>query len=136
MEAHGTGTQVGDKEEVGAIFKTFCEGRDRAHDLAVGSVKANIGHLEASAGIAGLLKSIIVLRTGLVPPQLNIVKLKPQLRLHERNIKIPLELTPIAPGPRRASVNSFGYGGTNCETPFLLLAEQPGRVPPRGRVGS
>ncbi|CAN8099843.1 unnamed protein product [Discula destructiva] len=114
VEAHGTGTQVGDKQEVGAIFSVFCEGKDRPNDLAVGSVKANIGHLEATAGIAGLLKSIIVLRSGLVPPQLNIVKLKPQLKLHERNILIPLELTPLAPGPRRASLNSFGYGGTNC----------------------
>lgn len=118
VEAHGTGTQVGDKEEVGAIFRVFCqEGRaaeSRAHDLAVGSVKANIGHLEATAGIAGLLKSIVVLRSGLVPPQLNLITPKPALRLDERNIHIPLKLMSLAPGPRRASVNSFGYGGTNC----------------------
>lgn len=118
VEAHGTGTQVGDKEEVEAIYSVFCEegkaAESRTHDLVVGSVKANIGHLEASAGIAGLLKSIVVLRSGLVPPQLNLKTLKPSLRLHERNIQIPRELLPLAPGPRRASVNSFGYGGTNC----------------------
>lgn len=118
VEAHGTGTQVGDKEEMEAIFSVFCEegqaARSRAHDLVVGSVKANIGHLEASAGIAGLLKSMVVLRSGLVPPQLNLETLKPSLRLHERNIQIPRKLLPLAPGPRRVSVNSFGYGGTNC----------------------
>lgn len=118
VEAHGTGTQVGDKEEMEAIFNVFCEegqaAKSRTHDLVVGSVKANIGHLEASAGIAGLLKSMVVLRSGLVAPQLNLKTLKPSLRLHERNIHIPRELLPLAPGPRRVSVNSFGYGGTNC----------------------
>lgn len=82
------GTKVGDKEEVGSIHSVFCEGRKRAQSLYVGSVKSNIGHLEASAGIAGLIKSILVLKTGVIPPQLNFVEPKASLRLGERNITV------------------------------------------------
>ncbi|KAG8164134.1 hypothetical protein KVR01_006052 [Diaporthe batatas] len=114
VEAHGTGTSVGDKEEVGSIYSVFCEGRTRAEDLYVGSVKSNIGHLEASAGIAGLIKSLLVLKTGIIPPQLNFIEPKSSLKLAERNITIPIHPTPLGAGPSRVSLNSFGYGGTNC----------------------
>ncbi|KAK2613079.1 hypothetical protein N8I77_000008 [Diaporthe amygdali] len=114
VEAHGTGTKVGDKEEVSSIYSVFCEGRKRARNLYVGSVKSNIGHLEASAGIAGLIKSLLVLKSGVIPPQLNLIEPKASLKLGERNITIPLEPTPLSPGPQRVSLNSFGYGGTNC----------------------
>ncbi|KAH9863177.1 hypothetical protein IAQ61_009454 [Plenodomus lingam] len=118
VEAHGTGTQVGDREEIASIFKVFCESAARTDDLYVGSIKPNVGHLEATSGIAGLLKSILVLKHGQIPPNLNFVKPKPSLKLYERNIKIPTELTklpmPRNGGPVRVSLNSFGYGGTNC----------------------
>ncbi|KAI0599931.1 hypothetical protein F4775DRAFT_591035 [Biscogniauxia sp. FL1348] len=118
VEAHGTGTQVGDNAEIESIFKVFCEGKSRESPLVVGSVKSNIGHLEAASGIASLIKSILVLKKGFIPPNLDFVTPKPSLNLGERNIKVPLELTPLAPeghtGPRRVSLNSFGYGGTNC----------------------
>ncbi|KAG5796065.1 hypothetical protein H9Q69_004899 [Fusarium xylarioides] len=98
VEAHGTGTQAGDREEIASISKVFCEDSGRRDDLYVGSVKTNIGHLEATSGIAGLLKSILVLKHGQIPANLNFIKPKPSLKL----------------GPARVSVNSFGYGGTNC----------------------
>lgn len=82
------GTNVGDKEEVGSIYSVFCEGRNREEDLYVGSVKSNIGHLEASAGIAGLIKSLLVLKTGMIPPQLNFIEPKSSLKLTERNIMV------------------------------------------------
>lgn len=85
---HLKGTKVGDKEEVSSIYSVFCEGRKRARNLYVGSVKSNIGHLEASAGIAGLIKSILVLKTGVIPPQLNLIEPKTSLKLGERNITV------------------------------------------------
>lgn len=82
------GTKIGDKEEIGSIYSVFCKDRHREKDLYVGSVKSNIGHLEASAGIAGLIKSLLVLKTGVIPPQLNLIEPKPSLKLDERNIKV------------------------------------------------
>ncbi|KAM0332713.1 hypothetical protein ACHAPQ_005672 [Fusarium lateritium] len=118
VEAHGTGTQAGDREEIASISKVFCEDSGRTDDLYIGSVKTNIGHLEATSGIAGLLKSILVLKHGQIPANLNFIKPKPSLKLYEKKIKIPSELTklptPHNNGPARVSVNSFGYGGTNC----------------------
>ncbi|KAF3768085.1 hypothetical protein M406DRAFT_80584 [Cryphonectria parasitica EP155] len=119
VEAHGTGTQAGDNAEVGSISKVFCdESKSRKTDLYLGSVKSNIGHLEAASGVAGLIKTILVLKKGQVPPHLDLETPKPSLKLDERRIKVPQELLPLAPkghtGPQRASVNSFGYGGTNC----------------------
>ncbi|KAG8669365.1 hypothetical protein FPOAC1_008759 [Fusarium poae] len=117
VEAHGTGTQAGDREEIGSISKVFCEDSGRTDDLYVGSVKTNIGHLEATSGIAGLLKSILVLKYGQIPATLNFVKPKPSLKLYEKKIKIPSELTKLPiphNGLARVSLNSFGYGGTNC----------------------
>ncbi|KAM0377373.1 hypothetical protein ACHAPY_002188 [Fusarium culmorum] len=117
VEAHGTGTQAGDREEIGSISKVFCEDSGRTDDLYVGSVKTNIGHLEATSGIAGLLKSILILKHGQIPATLNFIKPKPSLKLYEKKIKIPSELTKLPKpenGPPRVSLNSFGYGGTNC----------------------
>ncbi|GKU06255.1 unnamed protein product [Fusarium langsethiae] len=117
VEAHGTGTQAGDREEIGSISKVFCEDSGRTDDLYVGSVKTNIGHLEATSGIAGLLKSILILKHGQIPATLNFIKPKPSLKLYEKKIKIPSELIKLPSpqnGPPRVSLNSFGYGGTNC----------------------
>ncbi|KAI1754791.1 beta-ketoacyl synthase domain-containing protein [Xylaria castorea] len=113
VEAHGTGTIAGDTNEISSIYQVFCEGEQRQSDLIVGSVKANIGHLEAVAGLAGLVKSINVLNSKLIPPQLHFIEPKPTLNLEEKRIKVATQLCPLPPGPCRASVNSFGYGGTN-----------------------
>ncbi|KAJ4009092.1 hypothetical protein NW752_009387 [Fusarium irregulare] len=117
VEAHGTGTQAGDREEIASISKVFCEDSSRTDDLYVGSVKTNIGHLEATSGIAGLLKSILILKHGQIPANLNFAEPKPSIKLYEKKIKIPNQLTKLPSldnGPSRVSVNSFGYGGTNC----------------------
>nr|ALQ32917.1 putative polyketide synthase [Fusarium redolens] len=129
VEAHGTGTQAGDREEIASISKVFCEESGRTDDLYVGSIKTNIGHLEATSGIAGLLKSILILKHGYIPANLNFIKPKPSLKLYEKKIKIPSKLTklptPQNNGPARVSVNSFGYGGTNCH----VILEAPGPKP-------
>ncbi|KAI5920728.1 hypothetical protein F4810DRAFT_713262 [Camillea tinctor] len=118
VEAHGTGTEVGDKAEIESLSKIFCEGKYRKSPLIVGSVKSNIGHLEAASGIASLIKSVLILQREQIPPNLDFETPKADLKLDERNIEIPLKLVPLAPkghkGPKRVSLNSFGYGGTNC----------------------
>ncbi|KAL8727064.1 MAG: hypothetical protein Q9166_006307 [cf. Caloplaca sp. 2 TL-2023] len=116
FEAHGTGTSAGDPLEVGAIASVFDRtSADCPAPLYIGSVKPNIGHLEAGAGLAGLIKTVFILETGVIPPQINFVNANPKLRLEERNFVVPTQATPWpTQGLRRASVNSFGYGGTNA----------------------
>lgn len=118
VESHGTGTVAGDNAEVGSIARVFGREAGRTTDLPVGSIKTNIGHLEAASGVASAIKAIMVLKKNQIPPQLNFVNPKPGLDLEKRGIKVPLELMPLTPenhtGPRRVSVNSFGYGGTNA----------------------
>ncbi|KAF4443739.1 beta-ketoacyl synthase domain-containing protein [Fusarium austroafricanum] len=120
VESHGTGTVAGDNAEVRSISRVFGReaGRTTATDLPVGSIKTNIGHLEAASGVASAIKAIMVLKKNQIPPQLNFVNSKPGLDLEKRGLKVPLEVMPLTPdghvGPRRVSVNSFGYGGTNA----------------------
>ncbi|KAK8066687.1 hypothetical protein PG997_013434 [Apiospora hydei] len=118
VEAHGTGTVAGDHQEIGSISRVFGREGGRTTDVPVGSVKTNVGHMEAASGVASMVKAIMVLKKNLIPPQLNFKNPKPTLKLEERGIHVPLELTSLTPkgyvGPRRVSVNSFGYGGTNA----------------------
>ncbi|OBT81690.1 Type I Iterative Polyketide synthase (PKS) [Pseudogymnoascus sp. 03VT05] len=115
VEAHGTGTQAGDNAEITSIARVFTQEGNRDTELYVGSVKSNIGHLEATSGIAGLMKAVLILKHGMIPPNLDFETPKKNLRLDERKIKILTELTPLpVHGTPRVSVNSFGYGGTNA----------------------
>ncbi|KAL7791641.1 polyketide synthase [Trichoderma afarasin] len=112
FEAHGTGTSVGDALETNAINQVF--GPGRASDLFIGSVKTNIGHTEGTAGIAGVMKAILIVERGLIPPNIWFEKLSPRINLPP-TIKVAAELTPWAnSGPRIASINSFGIGGANA----------------------
>jgi myxalamid-type polyketide synthase MxaD len=117
VEAHGTGTALGDPIEMEALIAVL--GRDRPTDRPchVGSVKTNIGHLEAAAGAAGLIKAVQVLRHRTIPPNLHFQELNPHISLDGVPFQLPLEAVPWeAPGsePRRAGVSSFGFGGTNA----------------------
>ena len=116
FEAHGTGTRVGDPLELNALVNSLhTKERSAADPLYVGSVKTNIGHLEGAAGLAGLFKTILSLENGVIVPHLNFDKPNPKLPLEEWNLKVPTKLTPWpVDGLRRASVNSFGYGGSNA----------------------
>ena len=123
VEAHGTGTVAGDREEVNAIKKVFCEDIHNREILQLGSVKGNIGHLENASGIAGLIKSILILEKAQIPPTANLVNLKPELELENTRIQIPTQMQQWkARGPRRVSVNGFGYGGTNAHA---ILEHRP-----------
>nr|URN71259.1 alternapyrone polyketide synthase [Menisporopsis theobromae] len=116
VEAHGTGTQAGDPLEARAIVETMGGRGKRKNDLYVGSVKTNIGHLEGAAGVAGVIKAALVVERGVIPKNLWFQKLNPQIEaLLPDNVKVPLESTQWPTwGPRRASVNSFGFGGANA----------------------
>nr|ARP51711.1 PKS-NRPS hybrid protein [Phyllosticta cirsii] len=117
FEAHGTGTQAGDPREAAAIFDCF--GSDGASQpLYVGSAKTVIGHTEGAAGLAGLLKAASSVQYGQIAPNLLFEKLNPSVEPYYKGLKIPTELKdwPALPQgvPRRASVNSFGFGGSNA----------------------
>lgn len=112
FEAHGTGTKVGDPIECSVIGSVF--GPSRRRPMYVGSVKSNIGHLEGASGIAGLVKTIYSLESGLIAPTYGLEKVNPKIRLDDWKIEIPTSAIEWPSGLRRASINSFGYGGANA----------------------
>ncbi|EMR67052.1 putative polyketide synthase protein [Eutypa lata UCREL1] len=115
FEAHGPGTPAGDPLEASAISAVFRKGRKHEKPLYIGSVKTNIGHLEATAGLAGVVKAVYALERGQIPPTVWFEKPNPNIDLHRLGLAVPTELLPWpTKGLRRASVNSFGYGGTNA----------------------
>nr|UWV21338.1 polyketide synthase 5 [Chaetomium globosum] len=128
VEAHGTGTKVGDPIEVSAIASVLSQARASRRKLPIGSVKGNIGHLEGAAGLAGLIKSVLMLENGVIPPQVNFKKVNPEILLDEWNLRIPLQAERRA--LRRISVNSFGYGGTNAHVVLDAAAEHLQAVAP------
>ncbi|HEX3942112.1 MAG TPA: SDR family NAD(P)-dependent oxidoreductase, partial [Acidobacteriaceae bacterium] len=122
FEAHGTGTALGDPIEVEAIAAVL-GGKQRLVPCVLGSVKANIGHLEGGAGIAGLIKVVLAMRHGYFPPVAHLEKLNPHLVLDRSGLKVPVHGEKwSAQGPRLASVSSFGWSGTNAH---VVLEEGP-----------
>ncbi|POS74346.1 polyketide synthase-5 [Diaporthe helianthi] len=115
FECHGTGTPVGDPIEVSALGRIFADGKTAANPLLIGSVKSNMGHSEPSSGIAGVMKAVLAIERGVIPPTIGIETLNPNIDLKDGRLKIVTESTPWPDLPvRRASVNSFGYGGSNA----------------------
>ena len=114
FEAHGTGTAVGDPIEITALGNAFRDYRKPEEPLYIGAVKTNIGHLEGASGIAGLLKTILVLEKGVIPPNANFDQINPRIDTEFSRVSFPLTCIPWPDsGLRRASVNSFGFGGSN-----------------------
>ncbi|KAI0383268.1 hypothetical protein F5Y04DRAFT_269991 [Hypomontagnella monticulosa] len=115
VEAHGTGTPVGDPIEARGLSMVFSDHHRSDDPLFIGSVKANIGHLEAAAGIAGLIKTVLALEKGVIPPIALLDRLNPAIDATAWNFKFPTSPIPWPKeGLRRASVNSFGFGGANA----------------------
>ncbi|MEO1298631.1 MAG: acyltransferase domain-containing protein, partial [Cyanobacteria bacterium J06636_16] len=116
IEAHGTGTALGDPIEVAALNKVFGQtAAERSDRCAIGSVKTNIGHLDAAAGIAGLIKTVLALKHQQIPPSLNFQQPNPQIDFANSPFTVQSQLSdwPCNGMPRRAGVSSFGMGGTN-----------------------
>ena len=122
LEAHGTGTPLGDPVEMGALGNVFGE-RNDSSPLWVGSIKTNLGHLEAAAGVAGLVKAILVLKHRKIPPHLHFRSPNPRMNWNRLPVRIPGELAEwTGEGPFVVGVSSFGAGGANAH---VVLEEAP-----------
>ncbi len=126
VEAHGTGTTLGDPIEVNALGRVYGAARDHADPLLIGSVKTNVGHLEAAAGVVGLIKIVLAMQNNALPPHLHFKNPNPYIGWDSLPIKVTAEATPWPQGdaPRIAGINSFGFSGTNAH---LIVAEPPRR---------
>jgi acyl transferase domain-containing protein len=125
VEAHGTGTILGDPIEANALGAVMGAGRPADKPLIVGAVKTNIGHLEAAAGIAGLIKTVLAIQHGVIPPNLHFRAPNPHISFDALRLKAP-QTVESWPGPREtalAGVSSFGFGGTNCH--IVLASVRP-----------
>ena len=124
VEAHGSATALGDPIEVNAIASVYGAGRSKDVPLWLGSVKSNIGHLEAASGIAGLIKAALAIHHRRLPRSLHVASLNPHVRWSEAGIAVPTETVPLGtPGaPVMGAVSSFGFGGTNAHA----LLSSPG----------
>lgn len=124
VEAHGTATKMGDPIEIQALTEAFRTGADAKNYCAIGSVKTNVGHLAAAAGVAGLIKTVLALENKLIPPSLHFEQPNPEIDFANSPFFVNTELTEWRTDgrPRRAGVSSFGLGGTNAH---VVLEEAP-----------
>ncbi|MFM9034351.1 MAG: SDR family NAD(P)-dependent oxidoreductase [Mycobacterium sp.] len=140
VEAHGTGTLLGDPIEAKALGTVLGRGRQADQPLLIGSIKSNLGHLEAAAGIAGLVKAVLAVDRGTVPPNRGYRNPNPHIPFEKLRLKVVAEPTPWSGddgGPRIAGVSSFGFGGTNAH---VVVGSAPGTgvqsVAPQNDSGS
>jgi acyl transferase domain-containing protein len=131
VEAHGTGTALGDPIEVQALADVY--GRGDA-PCAIGSVKANLGHLEAAAGVVGLVKAMLVLEHGHAPPHPHLEQLNPEIDFAGASLRVARQLTPLArrDQPALAAVSSFGFGGANAHAVLQAPPDEPALPAPAG----
>ncbi len=130
IEAHGTGTALGDPVEIQAVTRAFRELTDRRSFCAIGSLKSNFGHLDVAAGVAGLIKTVLALEHQELPPSLHFDQPNPRIDFAASPVYVSAALAPWPAGagsaPRRAGVNSFGLGGTNAH---VVVEEAPPPAP-------
>ncbi|TQJ31119.1 type I polyketide synthase [Microbacterium sp. SLBN-146] len=130
IEAHATGTVVGDPIEVAGLRRAYAHAQLAPGSIPIGSVKGNIGHMGPAAGMAGLAKVLMSMRHGTIPPTVNLERINPRLELESSPFFIPVEPIdwPEADRPRRAGISSFGIGGTNAH---IIVEAPPAPVPAR-----
>jgi acyl transferase domain-containing protein/NADPH:quinone reductase-like Zn-dependent oxidoreductase/surfactin synthase thioesterase subunit/NAD(P)-dependent dehydrogenase (short-subunit alcohol dehydrogenase family) len=124
VEAHGTGTSLGDPIEVDAIGRVL--GPGRSSPLLLGSLKTNIGHLEAAAGVAGFIKAALCLERQSIPPHLHLRNINPHLRLEAIPARVPTATAPWPAGSKFAGISSFGMSGTNAH---IIVGRGPRQLP-------
>jgi acyl transferase domain-containing protein len=132
VEAHGTGTELGDPIEIAALTRAYRASTDKRQFCAIGSVKPNIGHLDAAAGVSSLIKTVLALKHRQIPPTINFERPNPKIEFENSPFFVNTVLTdwPTTNGtPRRAGVSSFGFGGTNAHV-IVEEAPEPGSAPP------
>ncbi len=136
IEAHGTGTSVGDPVEAKAIGEVYGQSRGAGMaPLPIGSVKTNLGHLEAASGMAGLVKAVLMLENATIPPSINFVTPNPNIDFAGLNITVANTLRPLSHPAERAAVvgvNSFGFGGANAHVLMQAAAPRPIKSPNTG----
>ncbi len=127
VEAHGTGTVLGDPIELNALKRVLAPGRGADQTLWVGSIKTNIGHLEAAAGIAGFIKVALSLQRRMIPPHLHLRQLNPHIADTGATVRVPQQAMawPTRHDPRIGGVSSFGFGGTNAHVVLEEATEEP-----------
>ncbi|HLM54813.1 MAG TPA: SDR family oxidoreductase [Pyrinomonadaceae bacterium] len=132
VETHGTATPLGDPIEIAALTQAFRAVTQKRGFCAIGSLKSNVGHLDAGAGIAGLIKTVLALRHGELPPSLHYERPNPKIDFEKSPFFVNARLTPweTDDAPRRAGVSSFGIGGTNAH----VILEEPPPDPPSGET--
>ncbi|MGZ9827574.1 beta-ketoacyl synthase N-terminal-like domain-containing protein [Tsukamurella ocularis] len=135
VETHGTGTLLGDPIEARALGGVLGRGRAAQAPLLLGAVKANIGHLEAAAGVAGFIKTVLALRTGRIPGTVGYTTPNPHIPFDAHRLRVVAEGTawPAVDRPRRAGVSSFGFGGTNAH---VVLEQAPAAAAPAAAPGT
>ncbi len=120
LECHGTGTKIGDPIEISAIQRTVA--KDRKQKCFLGSIKSNIGHLESAAGIAGLIKSVLITQYGMIPPNLHFKQPNQYIDFDSYNLKVATEMTKIDK-QAHIGISSFGFGGSNAHIVIQGAAE-------------
>jgi acyl transferase domain-containing protein/thioesterase domain-containing protein/acyl carrier protein/protein-L-isoaspartate O-methyltransferase len=130
VETHGTGTPLGDPIEIAALTQAFRISTDKKGYCAIGSVKTNVGHLDAAAGVTGLIKTVLSLKHHLIPPSLHFESPNPKLDLDNSPFYVNTELSDWKTDsyPRRAGVSSFGIGGTNAHVVLEEMPNQESRI--------
>ncbi|KAF4452204.1 Acyl transferase/acyl hydrolase/lysophospholipase [Fusarium austroafricanum] len=124
LECHGTGTLVGDPIEVAAAASVFA--KDRTQDLIIGSIKSNIGHSEAAAGISAVIKAVMAVESGEIPGNPTFIEPNPNINFKSAKVRVPRNMIRWpGSGNRRASINSFGFGGANAHVVLEATTSSP-----------
>ncbi|MCA9941017.1 MAG: polyketide synthase, partial [Anaerolineales bacterium] len=131
IEAHGTATELGDPIEIASLTQAYRQFTDKKGFCAIGSVKTNVGHLDRAAGVVGLIKTVMTVKNGLIPPSLYFQQSNPAIDFDNSPFFVNTTLNPWPTqegNPRRAGLNSLGMGGTNAH----VIVEEPPAQPPSG----